>query len=398
MKTAIVDEAQDQAHHVQPPPTTHGYTEPTPPSYGGNHDKPPVGPGRAPYGSDSVFVSVLRRNLTCLSSTPGGPAGQWGNRIPDLSAARQALRAKRPELSTFAFDKVSYLTYTLPVTSSGQVVGVVQASADESQYQQSTEKILQVLVFVGGIGLLAALCISGVVVNRALLPIRSSLSRQRAFVADAAHELRTPISIIRSAGEMLLRDSGAEKREEMGQVAVEEANHLSRLVADLSLLARSDTGTMDFSMADVDYSQLLTNVTADIEVLADDGRVDLQREVAPGIRVHGDQMRLRQLILIVLDNALKHTPDGGAIQVHLDVVRKRARLRVVDTGPGIAPADLDHIFDRFYRSSESRTGEGTGLGLAIAESIARSHGGSISGANRTDRSGAIFTVLLPLAG
>lgn len=253
------------------------------------------------------------------------------------------------------------------------------------------------LFLVGGLGLLASFLITGMVVQRALSPIRVSIKRQRDFVADAAHELRTPLSIMRASGEMLLRDNKGEKREEMAQITLEETGHLTRLVSDLSLLARSDSGGLDFEHVAVNLSDILTSVAVDAEVLAEDRGVTLTVDAGKDISLHGDPMRLRQLILILLDNSLKHTPGGGSVRATLDVQRRRARLLVVDSGPGLNPEKVERIFDRFYQSSTSRTGEGTGLGLAIAESIVRAHRGEISAGNRSDGTGALFTVILPHA-
>jgi signal transduction histidine kinase len=114
------------------------------------------------------------------------------------------------------------------------------------------------------------------------------------------------------------------------------------------------------------------------------------------VYVNADEARLRQVLMILLDNALKHTPDCGAITVRVAPVRDRAALEVVDTGPGIDPRDLPHLFDRFYRADRARTSEGTGLGLAIARSIVFAHHGDITAANAPN-GGAIFTVSLPMS-
>ena len=403
MRTSVVHEAQEQALQlIGPPPSSNGYSDGVPDMDDGSHGHgPPVGPGRTPYSADSVYVSVLKPDLACRSSTPGGPAGEYGHRIPDLQVAQHVVQTDTSQFASFTYHNVRYLSYTLPVFPASRahsLIGVVQASAAETQYQQSVRRVLNVLLLVGLLGFAAAMLITGMVVHRALLPIRSSLRRQRDFVADAAHELRTPITIIKTAGEMLLRDSNGEKREEMAQVTLEESNHLSRLVADLSLLARSDTGTLDFAHEEVDLSALVAGVAGDVEVLAEDRSIAMIRILADGVFVLGDGMRLRQLLLVLLDNALKHTPGGGTVEVRLDTVRKRARLQVIDSGSGIPSADLHRIFDRFFRSDAARSGDGTGLGLAIAQSIARAHRGDISAANRTEAAGAVLTVSIPIAG
>jgi signal transduction histidine kinase len=146
----------------------------------------------------------------------------------------------------------------------------------------------------------------------------------------------------------------------------------------------------------LDLSSLIDSTAGDVEVLAEDRGIHLETAVVKGIEVMGDAVRLRQLLLILLDNALKHSPEGGTVRVRLENVRRRAILRVQDSGGGIAQQDLPHIFDRFYQSDTARTGEGTGLGLAIAQSITEGQNGSISAGNSSS-GGAVFTVTLPVA-
>jgi signal transduction histidine kinase len=369
-----------------------------PPGGLGSQRSPSYGIGKEPVTGDGVFVSVVNSDLRCVTSTQGGPGGEYGSRIPDRHAARAVLQTGEAQLASFTYSGHTYLSYSEPIRRPGNrshATQVVQASLSEGQYRKNIEAILQVVLLVGGLGLLASFLITGLVVQRALLPIRSSIKRQRDFVADAAHELRTPLSIIRSAGEMLLRDTGESKREEMAQLTLEETGHLTRLVSDLSLLARSDTGTLDFARDRVNMTDVVRTVSTDMEVLAEDRGVSLRVNAVDQVFITGDRMRMRQLLLILLDNALKHTPSRGNVNVNLDVSRRRARLRVTDSGQGIPHDELNRIFDRFYQSSASRTGEGSGLGLAIAESIVRVHKGEIAAANRQDSSGAVFTVTLP---
>jgi signal transduction histidine kinase len=132
-----------------------------------------------------------------------------------------------------------------------------------------------------------------------------------------------------------------------------------------------------------------------MELLAEDRGIQLRCTVETGTQVRGDTQRLHQLIMILLDNALKHTPSGGWIAVNLTHRGHHALLQVHDSGPGIAPHDLPHLFERFYRADRARSGEGTGLGLAIAHWIVAAHGGQIQ-AGKGPGGGALFTVVLPL--
>jgi len=354
--------------------------------------------GRRDFG-DGVFTTVADVRLAVLYDIPPLKAP-----LPDPAAARAALAGLLP--TPWSVQQVDergpYLIYTVRgrVRDSGGVVtGVVQARISEQQYINSTHNLLVILLTVSGAGLLASGLISLVLAGRALQPIRAALRRQRAFVADAAHELRTPLAIMRGASELgLTAGIGSEQEASLEQVLAQNA-HLTRLVEDLSTLARADSGAVDVERASVDLSRLVVETVEGVAVLAEDRGVRLSAEATGAARVIGDAGRLRQVLLILLDNALKHTPAGGAVAVRVAREGGQVRLQVRDSGPGLAPEDVPHVFDRFYRANRARTsGEGTGLGLAIGRWIAEAHGGHIVAANvPTPEHGTLFTVTLPLA-
>ncbi len=347
---------------------------------------------------DGVFTTVADGRLTVLYDIPFLHAP-----LPDLDAARAALagRLSTPWSVQQVDERGPYLIYTARGRvrrTGGVVTGVVQARISERQYIDSTHYLLGILLAVSAAGLLASALISLVLAGRALQPIRAALRRQRDFVADAAHELRTPLAIMRGASELgLTAGIGPEQEASLEQVLAQNA-HLTRLVEDLSTLARADSGAVDVERAPVDLSRLVVETVEGVAVLAEDRGVRLAVEATGGVRVSGDAGRLRQVLLILLDNALKHTPAGGAVAVCVAREGGQARLQVRDSGPGIAPEDVLHVFDRFYRANRARTsGEGTGLGLAIGRWIAEAHGGHIVAANApAPERGALFTVTLPL--
>jgi len=363
---------------------------------GGSHPpaRPPEGFGRRDFG-DGVFTTVADGSLHVLYSAPSGAA------LPDPAAARAALAGSLSSpWSTQPVDgRGPYLIYTVrgPVRQNNAIVtGVVQARISERQYLDSLHNLLIILLAVSGAGLLASALISAVLAGRALQPIRAALRRQRDFVADAAHELRTPLAIMRGASELgLAAGPGDEQGAALEQVLAQNA-HLTRLVEDLSTLARADSGAVNLDHAPVDLSRLVAETIEGVGVLAEDRGVRLAVEAPEATRVVGDAGRLRQVLLILLDNALKYTPDDGFITVRVAREGGQARLQVRDSGPGIAPEDLPRLFERFYRADKARTGEGSGLGLAIGRWIAEAHGGHIAAANVPGR-GALFTVTLPLA-
>jgi two-component system, OmpR family, sensor histidine kinase CiaH len=221
------------------------------------------------------------------------------------------------------------------------------------------------------------------------------MQRQRDFVSGAAHELRTPLAIMRTIGEVRLKDAATEDEQTALIQMLAQNSHLTQLIDDLSLLARGDSQVVPIEKALVDLSTLISETTDDIEPLAAEQGVRLIAETQENVQIIGDSLRLRQLLIILLDNALNHTPEGGDVRVRLDVEGGRACLQVIDSGTGINPKHLPSIFDRFYRGDQARTGKGTGLGLAIAKWIVETHGGHIQAGN-VPSGGAIFTVTLPV--
>ncbi len=341
-----------------------------------------------------MFVIFADLHLTVL----GGGASPFGRALFDPHAAQDALHSGEALFSTrVTSPDQHYLIYsTLAKQPGGTVVGVVQAGMSLRQYEDSLHTLLRVLLLIGAMGLAAAGIISVVLVRRALDPIQAALRRQRDFVADAAHELRTPLTILRTAAELGLADQSGDEATAALEQALVQGSHLTRLVDDLSLLARADSGAMTLARAPIDLGKLVTETAGSVEILANERGVRLCVEIHGITRVIGDPGRLRQLLLILLDNALKHTDEGDSVTVRVEPRGHQGRLIVRDTGPGIDPLDVPLLFDRFYRSDRARAGTGTGLGLAIGRWIVEAHGGHISGANAPDH-GAVFSVTLPLA-
>ena len=353
--------------------------------------------GQGPAYIGDVYFTIGDQKLHVVpGADPDAPTT-----LPDKGTARQALGGRSPSL--WSSQQVNatgpYLIYTVPVQlvqpDGSTQPGVLEASISEQQYQQALQALIYVLLGVSAVGLLAATAISGVLARRALGPIQGALRRQRDFVADAAHELRTPLAIQRTAMEVgLAADAIAEQHDAIEQ-SLKQNVHLARLVDNLSLLARADSGAVTLERAPVDLAHLVSESATGVAMLAEERGVRLQVNAPEGTPVLGDAGRLRQLLLILLDNALRFTPVDGAITVCVSREGGQARLQVRDSGPGIAPADLPRLFERFYRADKARSSGGTGLGLAIGRWIAEAHGGHIAAANAPG-GGAAFTVTLPL--
>ncbi len=226
---------------------------------------------------------------------------------------------------------------------------------------------------------------------------RASEERLRQFVADASHELRTPITSIRGYAE-LFRRGAAERPEDLERAMrriEDEGARMGLLVEDLLLLARLDQGR-PFERKPVDLAALVSDAVEDVRVADPERPVELS---APGpVVVHGDELRLRQVVGNLLDNARTHTPSTTPVAVRVARSNGTATIEVADRGPGLPPDEADRVFERFYRGdpSRSRGSGGTGLGLSIAAAIVEAHGGSITVATDPGH-GATFTVSLPIA-
>jgi len=235
--------------------------------------------------------------------------------------------------------------------------------------------------------------------NEMLASLELTLTRQRRFVSDASHELRTPVAVIRSKTDLALQQPC--EQEEYITVLSEinrEAERLGHLISDLLALARGDEGKTHFEMETVALHLVAEAVAANAETLALERGVTLQVETSEPVNVYGDEARLIQVLMNLLDNALLYTNAGGNVTLSITRTQSLAHLTVRDTGIGIAPENLAHIFERFYRADFARThreGGNNGLGLAIVDWIVHAHHGTITVESQPGK-GSTFLVELPL--
>ena len=225
--------------------------------------------------------------------------------------------------------------------------------------------------------------------------LEGALDSQRRFVADASHELRTPLTTVRGNIELLRRELPVDAKERADILAdtTDEVERLIRLVNQLLVLARADAGQV-LRPERLPVKPLLEDVYRQAKLLAP--RTAILCDAPQGAMVLGDRDALKQVLLILVDNALVHTSPGAEVAIGADVVDGRVAIRVRDTGPGIPPGVLPHIFERFYRGEVSRSGGGAGLGLSIAKDLVEAQDGTIAVESQIGQ-GSIFTITLPLA-
>jgi signal transduction histidine kinase len=256
------------------------------------------------------------------------------------------------------------------------------------------------------LGIIVISLISGVLViaaasyylaHRAIIPITASWEKQQQFVADASHELRTPLTVIKSNAELLLRRPTNTIEQESPRIAtiLRETSRMTKLVANLLTLARADADHMELHPALIDLSEVVRLIAEQFKPLAEAKGINVNMEIEDNITIVADKERVFQLLVILLDNALKYTATG-----FIKLVCRRQTLGVLiqvqDSGAGIPTADLQKIFDRFFRGDKARSREtgGAGLGLAIAKWIVEKHGGKINVESQVG-TGTCFSITLP---
>jgi len=371
--------------------------------------------------------------------------------LPLPPAQRAAAQHGRATFQILTGGEDRLHVYSLPVLVQGRVVGVVQVGRSLGGDDLLLRHLRLLLALGAGTGLPAAAALAWLLAGRALAPIKDfaraaedigrardfsrrvahdgpsdevghlavtlnamlseleeahrdiaatnarleqTLAAQRRFVADASHELRTPLTTIRANADILRWvDAGDPTERDVALSDLSsEAERMSRLVNDLLTLARADAGSR-LALSPTPLRPLIEEAIRQARLLTAERQVNVA--TADDVMALANPDALKQLVLILLDNALKYTPPGGQVMVTLRRKGAAAQLEVTDTGTGIAPADLPRIFERFYRADVAREIGGSGLGLAIAHWIIAQHGGSIEVASTVGR-GSTFTVCLPI--
>ena len=276
-------------------------------------------------------------------------------------------------------DKDLFVVSTVPVKNkAGKVVGVLQVAQPISWVPASLNRLERQLILASIVALVLGALASILMALRSLRPISLAFQKQREFVADASHELRTPLTLIRTNVEAWLRRARGTPPV-YGLNVLDEVDQLNRIVGDLTTLALADARQLRIDRKPMELNDIVRDLMGQTQPLADERGVRLKPELNGGVTIEGDASRVRQLLLILLDNALTHTPSGGEVSIGVLRQNGHARVTVSDTGAGIPADDLPHIFERFYRADKARTREngGSGLGLAIAKWIVDAHKGEI---------------------
>ena len=257
--------------------------------------------------------------------------------------------------------------------------------------------LMESLAVIGFLCFIASLFGSLFLARNAMRPIRLAWSKQRDFLADASHELRTPLAVIQANLDVIRSNSDeqvSEQRQWLDNIG-ESVKSMASLVESLLFLARIDSQQHPIDKKTFAIDKAVANVMELFKPIAEEKGILLSAECEPGISFLGDEVRIKQVLGILLDNAIRHTPSGGKISVLLQQLQHNVQLTVTDTGEGIAPENLPKIFDRFYQADPSRNKGGAGLGLAIAKCIIETHAGTIQALSKPEN-GTAFLIRMPL--
>ena len=240
----------------------------------------------------------------------------------------------------------------------------------------------------------------GADLNRMIERLEESFSQINRFSADASHELRTPLTVLQGELESIARSGQslpADVRDTIGS-ALEETQRLAKIVENLLAISRLEAGEALKQPERLDIAELARSTADQMRLLAEEKHIFLHCDGAALVEVNADPVRLKQVVVNLLDNAIKYTPEGGTIEISVTQQNAHAVLDVADTGIGISSSDLPYIFDRFYRADKARSRQmgGTGLGLSIVRSICVAHGGQVT-VDSTEGKGSVFHVEIPLA-
>jgi signal transduction histidine kinase len=350
---------------------------------------------------DDVFIIVRNGRGDIITKTVN--LANNGERHDELW--RRVLKTGKPAHGTYTFreEGPSYV-YAEPVSPRDQPARIVEAGKSYEPAQEDVDKMALVLAsgvavafLLSAVGAYLAATINGMLshLEKTLARLEETLDRQRRFVADASHELRTPLTSIHSYAQML--EEWALRDPQIGPESVaaikRESERMKDLIENLLQLARGDEG-MKLHLKD-------NNLTEVVEEAAESARAAVNGKVLiedptpkQGVSAVFDRERLRQAISILLDNAVKYTPEGGRVTMKIVEGDGSVGVEVSDTGIGIPEDQIPHLFERFYRAEEARSTEGLGLGLSIARQIAEDHEGSIEVRSKL-REGSTFIIRIP---
>ncbi len=292
-----------------------------------------------------------------------------------IDLAVKSLNEKKDSFEKKKVDGVGYRIYTKYIDSENtpKVIQVYEETSGENYFWSFLKTVLWLM---GVIGIIALLAISYIFTGKALNPVKETWKKQKEFIADASHELRTPLTVIQTNLDVMMSDEDGTivENEIWLDNAYSETRVMANLIDQLLTLAKVDANETKLDVMEISLSEIVDNVTDNMQIMAKNKNLNMVTEIKENVIMKGDYDKIRRLVVILVDNAIKYTEEGS-ITIKLYTEKKQKILSVKDTGIGISDEDKKRIFDRFYRSDKARNRKfgGTGLGLSIAKWIVESH-------------------------
>ena len=320
---------------------------------------------------------------------------------PPKTGTRDLQQEDPPE--TFRTHTVSVFVGGRSQSEPPSLIGFIRASQSTEELKEAKQQLFLILIS-GGMMTLILIGLGGFwLTQKAIEPIEASFEKLKQFTADASHELRSPLTAIKASVDLMRSHPERVHPKDVKKLAAiaGAAMQMNHTLEDLLFLARNDTNstaiTTNRERTHIDLKSLLQNCFVLLEPLANDKKITFQAELESDIYLVGDKAQLSRLFSNLLENALQYTPEEGQVSLHLNKQNRFALIQVQDTGIGIAPEQIVHVFDRFWRADKARSRRegGTGLGLAIAQAIAQSHGGKITVESEINV-GSCFQIRLPI--
>ena len=312
----------------------------------------------------------------------------------DQDSARQALKSGSDwrTVSLANGVKLRLFSYRVP---GNYPVSVFQVGRYLTGQHNVLAQLLRSMFLIGGLSILVISGAAWLLAGRTIRPIQETWDKQQEFVANASHELRAPLTLIRAGVEIASRSAQDLKQKQLLEDALLDSDHMNKLIEELLLLSRLDSKAQQIDLREIALVQFFQPIIRQLKLSVTTQHVTLIEEIQE-LKILADPQRVEQLILILFDNALQHTPTGGSITITAKKEGDKGCIRILDTGTGIPEEHLDRVFERFYRSKQTNH-KGSGLGLSIAKSLVEIQKGTITIKNRVP-TGLEVIIRFPLSG
>lgn len=320
-----------------------------------------------------IYVLPLTRNGTLIP----GLAVQDSSLTVNMDAVNAALKNGYDFRTVNTPDGRSIRLFTYPVPKD-ETIEVFQIGRFLLEQQRVLRQLLNTMIFLGGLVTILFGVASWILAGRTIKPSQQAWDKQQNFIANASHELRAPLTLIHAGVELSLRKAESKGQKEILSDVLSDANYMNKLIEDLLLLSRLDSNTLKLEIQPINIIEFTPELLRQVERVAQNRSISFVHTIKQ-ISLFADPIRLKQILLIILDNAIRNTEPGGTVSMDVDHSSDKGVITISDNGSGIPPDLIDKVFDRFFKVNDQSSLDyrGSGLGLSIAKSLVESQNGKI---------------------